>query len=144
MTNTATLRTLLKRVESAARPCRIIDAELDAALRVGTPKMERWTWTNFPEWRASHSGMVEVVHSDGSGGMTSNSQPFTASLDASILLAERMLPATEFILYGGGAVLPTAVLRGDENHRAHGATLPLAVIAVTLCVLIHQNRREAA
>jgi hypothetical protein len=92
------LEELIAALESATGPSRWLDAKIDAAMRVGTVKMQsggyEWAWNNFPVW-AHHKqaqGMCGVQHSNGDLGLIWDSLPFTSSIDAAVALVERVLP----------------------------------------------------
>ena len=91
---------IIEALEKATGPDRWLDAKIDAALRIGSEKMQReregfgWAWKNFPVW-AHHKqarGMCGVQHSNGDLGLIWDSVPFTASMDAALALCEHILP----------------------------------------------------
>ena len=89
---------LIDLLERATGPDRWLDAKIDAALRIGSDKMRgvgyEWAWDNFPVW--SHHkqarGMCGVQHNNGDLGLIWDSPAFTASVDAAMVLANRVLP----------------------------------------------------
>lgn len=89
---------IIERLEDTDGPDRWLDARIDAALRIGSLKMQgqgyNWAWDNFPNWRhhLNAAGMCGVMHENGDLGLIWDSQPFTASIDAAIALVERVLP----------------------------------------------------
>jgi hypothetical protein len=83
---TSDLQSLLSRLETATEGSRELDAEIDAALRIGKPSLPDWARTNFPTWRARPDGRVECAHGDGTGSLHWESQPFTRSVDAALSL----------------------------------------------------------
>lgn len=83
---TSRLEELADRVEKLTGPCRETDADIAATLRIGKPTHEEWVRKNFPVWRGRSNGSVEVVHTDGTGGVHWMSERYTASLDAAMAL----------------------------------------------------------
>lgn len=85
------LPSLIKRLEECTGPDRELDAEIAVALRI-LPEPSRqapdvsWIDRNFPEWRARKDGKVEVVHSNGTGGVHWQPARYTASVDAAMQL----------------------------------------------------------
>ncbi len=98
------LTSLIEKLEKAEGPDRWLDAKIDAALRIGSIKMQGdgsgydWAWEKFPVW-AHHTqarGMCGVRHESGDLGLVWDSQPFTSSIDAAVSLAERVLPGWDW------------------------------------------------
>lgn len=88
MTHPNPLTELASRVERLTGPCRETDALIDVAVRGGPGAgFPAWIYTNFPTWRVRAGGRVEVVHTDGTGGVHWTPKPYTASLDAVMTLA---------------------------------------------------------
>lgn len=88
------LRDIIDQINEVRQPDRNIDAAIDAALRIGKPSLPGWTWSRFPEWRATERGIVEAVTTEGRGTWW-DSLPFTSSIEAATILAERTLPEWE-------------------------------------------------
>lgn len=93
-----TIDELIELLELTTGPDRWLDAKIDAAFRIGSEKMRgvgyEWAWDNFPVW-AHHKqarGMCGVQHNNGDLGLIWDSPAFTASVDAALMLAERVLP----------------------------------------------------
>jgi hypothetical protein len=87
-----TIEELISALEKADGPSRELDAEIDAALRIGSDTLPAWAWKNFANWRAKHKGTCEVMHDNGQGGLWWDSQPFTSSIDVALGLLARVLP----------------------------------------------------
>ena len=143
MTRLDDLRKLLDRCERAEGGERELDAEIDALLRIGTPKMEPWAWANFPVWRPARNGSVEVVHSDGSGGLNWQSQEFTTSIDAAVALVDRVLPRWGRSIYWNncqGSLARVEDIANEQSsgtdYEARGANDALAVCAAMLRALM--------
>lgn len=114
-----TIKSLIGLLREAKGPDRWFDAKIDAALRIGSEKMRgggyEWAWDNFPTW-AHHKqarGMCGVQHSNGDLGLIWDSPEFTASVDAAIALAERVLPGCWYLL-GKGKIRATEPLYGAQ------------------------------
>lgn len=115
-----TIEELISLLEAAEGPDRWLDAKLDAALRIGPEKMQRgyeWAWENFPTW-AHHKqarGMCGVQHDNGDLGLIWDSPEFTASVDAAIALAEKVLPGCDICTQD---VHPDFRQEGEPRHMA--------------------------
>ncbi len=93
------LTSLIEKLEKAEGPDRWLDAKIDAALRIGSIKMQGdgsgydWAWEKFPVW-AHHTqarGMCGVRHESGDLGLVWDSQPFTSSIDAAAEQLKQLL-----------------------------------------------------
>jgi hypothetical protein len=80
--------TLARDVAMLINPSKILDAKIDAALRIGKANAPAWVRENFSVWRARPDGRVEVVHHDGKGGAHWEPDKFTGSLDAAFSLVD--------------------------------------------------------
>lgn len=105
---------LLTRLEALDGPSREVDAEIAVLVRSmesasGTPVPE-WADTDFPDWRARPDGKVEVVHSDGRGGLNWSPLRYTESTDAALTL-----PGAEDNLRE--AIYLAAEVRGPHGKR---------------------------
>ena len=125
---------LIERLEKATGPDREIDAliEIEArrqeAYRVGLNDDQRAKWKPV-----GSNGEVEE------GGTRYHSPKFTASLDATVALIERVLPGCEFSLtnlYGvAHAELPLNRDNGWENGRRTDGNLAIAMLIALLRAL---------
>ena len=118
MTRKEALAELIAKVEAGKIPSRALDAEVDAVLRIGTPKMQkeaRWAYTNFPNWSAKE-GKPGYCQTD-PGGLWWESQKFTTSLDAAKALHEAVLPEWGWRIQDCG-ILCAIVVKGDTLFEA--------------------------
>lgn len=125
---------LARRLEDASEPDRKLDAEIDVAVRAGPgAQFPSWIYTNFPTWRARDDGRVEVVHSDGKGGVHWTPRPYTKSIDAACTLIPTELDwrvDTMTGLPGAIVAVPNAWLSTKTAPRLYHAATP----ALALCV----------
>lgn len=140
---------LIARLEKAEGPSREIDALIDAQLRLGPPKepRPRWIWDNFPHWRPSKdAGRCEVVHDDGTSGVSWTSPSITASLDAVIALTEKMLPGWRMALVQDGPRIVEAIVSPDsmDSEIGKAKTLSIALLIATLKSLQSLEQKDAA
>lgn len=92
-----TLHDLLARVESATGADREIDAQVEALLRHKPGYDEsHFIYRNFPTWEWRSDGAVEA-------GAIWDAQRYTASVDATIALQERVLPGWKWKLVSAGS-----------------------------------------
>lgn len=79
---------LIAKLETAEAGARELDAEIAVAVRstdtASGQLVPDWAYSNFPMWRARSDGRVEVVHTDGSGGLNWRPPAYTTSLDAKV------------------------------------------------------------
>ncbi len=128
------LEELIAALERATGPSRDLDAEIDAALRIGNGYLPLWAFENFPTWRAKHRGTVEVVHDNGKGGLWWDSSPFTSSLDAAVALVERISPSTTMnirIARDGSAHVQ---IFAHPEHRGLDPRGQHTITAIALCI----------
>jgi hypothetical protein len=141
-----TIEELIAALESATGPRRWLDAKIDAAMRVGTVKMQsggyEWAWNNFPVW-AHHKqaqGMCGVQHSNGDLGLIWDSQPFTASIDA----ATSLLVDDEFEMTNLYGVARITVHNQGDFGPSYGSSecgsLPIAICIAALRSKLSQEK----
>jgi len=58
------------------------NCDVDIALRYGKPEFQSWVYNNFPTWRRKGDHTVEIVHTNGSGGLWWKPLNILGSLDA--------------------------------------------------------------
>lgn len=144
-----TLSEIIEALEKAIGPDRWLDAKIDAALRIGSEKMQRerngfeWAWKNFPVW-AHHKqarGMCGVQHLNGDLGLIWESMAFTASIDATLTLA----PGAEIELTNLYDVARATIHTGSDYGPFYGShecnSLPIALCIASLKAL--QARGDA-
>lgn len=136
------LQSLLERVEKEKGTDREIDADLDVALRGGEIQWRQanYTMDMHPVARrpsGNHLGGYEHEHVP----------LYTASIDAALALAERVLPGWDYEITGIRAHGAVAILwkegwRDDWERatRSESATPPLAILAALLKALIAQKQ----
>jgi hypothetical protein len=132
---TSDLQSLLSRLETATEGSRELDAEIDAALRIGKPGLPDWARTNFPTWRARPDGRVECAHGDGTGSLHWESQPFTRSVDAALSLVPEGLMVSMTIGHGQAvANVKTGSILNPETREwpGYAKTPALALVVAAL------------
>ncbi len=84
------LQDLLVTLGKAEEGSRELDAEIAVAVRCLVDHLDNevpeWADRNFPHWRALPLGSVEVVHTDGTGGLNWLPPYFTTSIDSALTL----------------------------------------------------------
>lgn len=163
MPDPAALKSLRKRVAKANGPDWMLDAEIAAAFKyyvsISDAGMFVHSWGG--EWKAIN-GRVHLLGSYGSGG---NFRPehFTASIDATLALVERVLPVCDgwpddslpssgwkigLYLYRGTTPIGAndfasweCMIRphAGEVKPVHGPTAPLAILLALLDALLAQQ-----
>lgn len=146
-----TIGEIIEKLKNADGPDRWLDAKVDAAMRVGTAKMRNggyeWAWDNFPVW--SHhkraAGMCGVQHDNGDVGLIWDSLEFTASVDAAIVLVERVLPGWRIenlsewespVLRSRGKWMCDLVTPGDFFSRKNVKCSHAPSPAIALCIAL--------
>lgn len=130
---------LLERFRSATGP----DRELDGLIEVEARRQEAYAIglddSQRAYWQTNAAGMVFE------GGTIYAAPGFTASIDASLALVERMLPNTMKRVCDDENGDPRAELVTETlgYAREHGATWPLAILAALLSAIISKERTNA-
>ncbi len=138
------IRDLIAKLEKAGGASRELDAEIDAALRIGRDYLPAWARDNLPNWRAKHRGAVEVVHYNGVGGLWWDSLPFTGSIDAASALAVRLLPDAQVMIGWQQTpnTKPWARVGAWAGADATGATPAIALVIATLSTFSQQEESK--
>ena len=152
----AELEALLARVEAAQGPNRELDATIAAMCRVAPIEHEKWA-LKYPKWIARSDGRIQLEKH----GPGFEAPSLTASIDAALglvppnwtaffLRSRQRKTAFVFEMTRLTAADEMDALRdnddGDywsdsnEDHcRAHGPTIPLAILAAVLRALIAER-----
>jgi len=116
---------LITRLSKLDAPDREVDAQIEVAVRrieAARSGLAEEYWAN---WQASPDGTVYDPHTRYS------SQPFTASVDAAIALAERVLPGWGWLTQNCGS--PKAiVVKDDDIYETQAATPAIALLIALL------------
>lgn len=146
-TDTDAIRALLEKVETATKASRELDAEIDAALRIGTVMMrvtDSWVWNNFPAWRSldKRPGHCCVVMSDGSDGVWWESYRFTSDVQDVLRVANDRLPEWNWssaVDAHGERWFVMENADGEETPECYGATDALGLLASIIRALLAQE-----
>lgn len=109
MPDLAKLRDLESRLVEAEGASRELDGVIGAALRIKADHIPDWADENFPVWRGRPDGRVEVVHTDGKGGVHWEVPRYTESIDAALALIEEKLPGW----------LNSSIKTGENKYAAY-------------------------
>lgn len=147
------LPTLLERVKAASGPDRELDADIHLVFQSPSASTEagRWRKPILLEREHQRPGILEYVKIS---GVSARPAPtFTASLDAVIAMAERVLPGMHWRIektceYPGLAFRAHKYTGwcGDYGSpkREEGATPALALLAATIQAVIAETEKEGA
>jgi hypothetical protein len=125
------LASLLGRVQSATWHDRLIDAELDSLFRVRNTRPAR---PDDYEGKFGYKpGDLKSDH-----GFT-KAKRYTQSVDYALALLDRRLPGYEVHL-SIGTPCTCELVRGDKRYKEAGATLPLAIIAAMLSLIVKASK----
>lgn len=108
------------------------NSEVDALLRVGVFNTPMYARNNFPAWRAKSPEQVEVVHSDGTGGVWWSCDKFLTSLDAAKRLHDLVLPGEDYSLGVSDGEFSASIVTEYCDFPATGDTLAAAWVAAIL------------
>lgn len=129
------LRSLLAKVEGASGPSRALDGEVEVAVRWIEAARCGLKPEHRAKWRSNAAGMV------GDGFTEYMAEPYTASLDASLALVERVLPGAEYMI--GRRYAQIDLADQSPTYWAHTETAPLATCAALLKALIAQEEERS-
>lgn len=135
-----TIPALIEKLRGLKGPDREVDAEIDAALRIGTQGGRDgcpWLWANFPTWRKANlrPGWVEAVHSNGTGGPMWAAEPITASLDLVVDLIERDGAWDWSIHRDNGEAIAGVQPASEDGCDCAGAHAPTPALALLIAFL---------
>lgn len=132
-TRAEALGALLERVTKATGADRKIDAEIVAALRYCRPGFPDWIvgWAgpfvpNIPD-----AGRVAIGHSNGKTGTHWSAEPVTASLDAALAMAERVMPPLDWTVRRNADKGFHAILDGPTPETPDGSIRPWVFVSAT-------------